>query len=128
MALVGTSAVGKPINLLDNVTVSAEVVSTSETFVTLTLANSEASVTVDVRDLCGPTQDNGVGSSLVAPPVGAQVTFNGQVTSATGDADQLAQLVIQMRFPTTLDLTSSPPFPVTTVTVSAYDCINSQTL
>lgn len=131
MAAIGTSAVGKPISLNDNVTVSAKVVSISGTFVTLLLANSGGTIQVDVRDLNGAQQSNGPINQNVQlfnpPTIGAQVTFNAQVNSASG-AGATAVLTVQLRFPTQLVTTSSPPIPITTVIVNAFDVVNSMTL
>ena len=119
----GTTLDGKPVQVGDYATAQGNVASVSGTFVTITLGNSGASVTVDTRDVSGRFK---FGTS-VTPAVGERVSFNGQVTAVT-NAASTATLTLQMRFPVSLTMTSSPPIPATTVNIQAQDCVAGQSL
>lgn len=119
----GTTLDGKPVQKGDYATAQGVVASISGTFVTITLGNSGGTVTVDTRDVSGRFQFG----TLVTPAVGERVSFNGQVNSVSG-AGATANLILQMRFPVSLTLTSSPPIPATTAEVQAQDCVAGQSL
>ena len=118
---IGTSLDGKPVHLYDQATAQGVVTSVSAGYTTIQLGNSGASVTIDNRDVHGRFPFG----SGVLPSVNERVSFNGQVTGCTGSG-QIATLTLQMKYPVQLALSGSPGLPVTTVNVSAYDVVASQ--
>ena len=118
---VGTTLDGKPVHIGDQATAQGEVTAVSAGYTTIQLGNSLASVTIDTRDVHGRFR---FGSGSV-PSVNERVSFDGQVTGCTGSG-QIATLTLQLRYPVQIALSGSPGLPVTTVSVSAYDVVASQ--